>query len=127
VFSSEQKQDLVYNVKENDQREIDSHYDISEYPVFDITEAREEIQLPSPSTSLNAVAEGREDTQLPSSLKNSSSDCTSRDIHITLSSTSLLNSERKGIDLLAVSLRPKLLFLQDFSYLCAKMNFSCNR
>jgi len=95
-FLQNKKQDLVYNVKENDQREIDSHYDIFEYPVFDVTEAREEIQLPSLSTSLNAVAEGTEDTELPCTLKNGSSDSTIQDIDITLSSASLLNSEGKA-------------------------------
>ena len=35
--------------EEDDQREIDSLYDTSEYPLFYVIEAREEIQLPSPS------------------------------------------------------------------------------
>ena len=113
VFSSEQKQDLVYSVKENDQREIV----VSENPVFEIQEGMEDTSLSPPSTILNATTEGTGDVQLLSSIKNVT-EGTTEDVDIHLPSICSLNSEEKGIDPLAVSLRSKLQFLQDFSYLC---------
>ena len=95
VFSTDQKQNLVYNVCASPvcQNGMEVNDQMNDYEV-----------------SLLEVTEGTTDPdhELPSP----------KEFQISLPTSTAVQGEQKAIDPLAISLRSKLQLLQDFSYLC---------